>query len=107
MRYRSNILRRAAASSSWPIEAHTSAVLLSRIETNPLDFEARFDLAVALNAGGQREAAVDQLVAIIKANRGWNDEAARKQLLTFFEAWGPTDPFTVEARRRLSTVLFS
>ncbi len=84
-----------------------TAVLQGRIESNPLDFEARFDLAAALNAGGQRDEAVDQLLAIIKANRAWNDEAARKQLLTFFEAWGPTDPFTVDSRRRLSTILFS
>jgi len=84
-----------------------TAALTARIDTDPKDYEARFELAVALNAGGRREEAVDQLLAIIEANRGWNDEAARKQLLTFFEAWGPTDPFTVDSRRRLSTILFS
>jgi len=84
-----------------------TAALTGRIDANPQDYEARFELAVALNAGGRREEAVDQLLAIIKANRGWNDEAARKQLLTFFEAWGPTDPFTVDSRRQLSTILFS
>ena len=61
----------------------------------------------ALLAAGQREEAVDELLESIKRNRSWNEEAARKQLLTLFEAFGPTDPLTLSARRRLSSLLFS
>jgi putative thioredoxin len=81
--------------------------LQARIDANPKDFEARYDLAVAQFAAGEREAAIDQLLAIFKANRGWNDEAARKQLLKFFEAMGPTDPVTLAGRRKLSSLMFS
>jgi putative thioredoxin len=81
--------------------------LLRRTETNPDDHQARFDLAIALNAHGRREEAADHLLEIVRRNRAWNDEAARKQLVQFFEAWGPTDPLTADARRRLSSVLFS
>jgi len=77
------------------------------VAANPKDHQARFDLAVALNAKGQREAAVDHLIEIVKRDRNWNDDAARKQLVQFFEAWGPTDEATVDGRRRLSSVLFS
>ncbi len=69
--------------------------------------QARFDLAMALYAADSREAAVEQLIEIVKRDRAWNEEAARKQLIKFFEAWGPTDPLTLDARRRLSTLLFS
>jgi len=79
----------------------------ARLQANPNDHEARFNLALALFAQGQREAAVDQLLELIKRDRRWNEEAARKQLLKFFEAFGPTDPLTVASRRRLSTVLFA
>jgi putative thioredoxin len=81
--------------------------LQARIDANPKDFEARYDLAVAQFAAGEREAAIDQLLAIFKANRGWNDEAARKQLVKFFEAMGPTDPMTLAGRRKLSSLMFS
>jgi putative thioredoxin len=81
--------------------------LEAAVAANPLDHQARFDLAVALNAKGEREAAVDQLIAIIKRDRGWNDDGARKQLLQFFEAWGPMDEMTKLGRRKLSSVLFS
>ena len=81
--------------------------LQARIDANPKDFEARYDLAVAQFAAGEREAAIDQLLAIFKANRGWNEEAARKQLLKFFEAMGPTDPLTLAGRRKLSSMMFS
>ena len=83
------------------------AELEARVAQNPADHEARFDLAMALFAHGEREGAVDQLLELIKRDRHWNEEAARKQLLKFFEAFGPTDPFTVASRRRLSTLLFS
>jgi putative thioredoxin len=87
--------------------AGSPAEFEARLAANANDHEARFNLALALFAQGQREAAVDQLLELIKRDRHWNEEAARKQLLKFFEAFGPTDPFTVASRRRLSTLLFS
>jgi putative thioredoxin len=81
--------------------------LQARIDANPKDFEARYDLAVAQFASGEREAAIDQLLEIFKANRAWNEEAARKQLVKFFEAMGPTDPLTLAGRRKLSSLMFS
>ncbi len=79
----------------------------ARIAADPKDHQQRFDLAIALNAANRREEAVDHLIAIIKADRKWRDEEARKQLLQFFEAWGPMDEDAVSGRRKLSTVLFS
>lgn len=81
--------------------------LEKKVATNALDNQARFDLAVALNASGKREAALDHLLEIVRRDRSWNEDAARKQLVQFFEAWGPTDEMTVEGRRRLSSLLFS
>ena len=81
--------------------------LQQRVETNPGNHQARFDLALALNGRGKREEAVDQLIEIVRRDRAWNEEAARKQLVQFFEAWGPTDEMTVAGRRKLSSVLFS
>ena len=81
--------------------------LEAAVAANPLDHQARFDLAAALNAKGRREEAIDQLIAIIKRDRGWKDDGARKQLLQFFEAWGPMDEMTKLGRRKLSSVLFS
>jgi len=81
--------------------------LEAKVAANPADHQSRFDLAVALNAAGKREAAADHLIEIVKRDRKWNDDAARKQLLQFFEAWGPTDEATVSGRRRLSSILFS
>jgi putative thioredoxin len=83
------------------------ASLQLRIEANPKDFEARFDLALIHNAMGDREAAADELLAIVQRDRKWRDDGARAQLLTFFEVWGATDPATLYARRRLSSLLFS
>ncbi len=82
------------------------APLEQALAQNPDNHQARFDLAVALNAQGARDAAADKLLEIIKRERGWNDGAARKQLLQFFEAWGLMDPSTVDARRKLSAVWF-
>jgi putative thioredoxin len=62
---------------------------------------------MALYAAGDGDGAAEALLEIIGCDRNWDDEAARKQLLKFFEAWGPTDPRTLEARRRLSSLLFS
>ena len=81
--------------------------LMEKVAANHDDHQARFDLAMALHSANQRQAAADELLEIIRRNRQWNDEGARKQLVTFFEAWGPTDPLTVETRRRLSSMLFS
>jgi putative thioredoxin len=69
--------------------------------------QARLDLAMAYWAANQRQEAIDELLAMIKADRKWNEEAARMQLLKFFEALGFSDPLAVDGRKRLSTVLFS
>ena len=84
-----------------------TAELEAKVAADPKDYQARFDLAVALNARDRREEAVDHLIAIIKADRAWNDDGARKQLLQFFEAWGPMDENSQAGRRKLSTLLFS
>ncbi|HEV7879132.1 tetratricopeptide repeat protein, partial [Bradyrhizobium sp.] len=81
--------------------------LEAKVAANPLDHQARFDLATALNAQGNRTDATNQLLEIVKRDRKWNDDGARKQLVNFFEAWGPTDEATVDGRKRLSTILFS
>ena len=81
--------------------------LKSKLAVNENDHQARIDLAMALYAAGDAEGATEALLEVIRRDRNWNDEAARKQLLKFFEAWGPTDPRTLEARRRLSSLLFS
>ncbi|MCY1556118.1 Tetratricopeptide repeat protein [compost metagenome] len=78
-----------------------------RVQADPKDYQARFDLAQVRNAQGRREDAADELLAIMKADRSWEDDGARKQLLQFFEAWGNTDPATLGARRKLSSLLFS
>jgi len=81
--------------------------LRARVAAGPADHQARYDLAMALFAAGDRDGAVDALIEIIRRDRAWNDEAARQQLLKFFEAFGPTDPATLAGRRKLSSVLFS
>jgi putative thioredoxin len=81
--------------------------LAKRVEADPSDYQARFDLALALNASGDRAGASDQLLEIIRRDRTWNDAAARKQLVQFFEAWGPKDPAAVKGRQRLSSLLFA
>jgi putative thioredoxin len=83
------------------------AELTRRLEADPSDHQARFDLAVVLNGQGDRAGATDALLEIVKRNRGWNDEAARKQLVQFFEAWGPKDPAAITGRQRLSSLLFA
>ncbi len=83
------------------------AALQVRLEANPADHQSRLDLAVALAARGDKQAALDHLLQIIRHDRKWNDEAARKQLLQLFDAWGPNDDLTNEGRRKLSSILFS
>jgi putative thioredoxin len=81
--------------------------LREQLAANSTDHQARYDLATALNAAGNREEALDLLIEIVRADRNWNDEAARKQLIKFFEAWGHSDEVTIAGRRRLSSLLFS
>ncbi|MCB1550160.1 MAG: co-chaperone YbbN, partial [Hyphomicrobiaceae bacterium] len=81
--------------------------LRAAVAGNPADHQARYDLAVALAAAGEHGAAVDELMEIMRRDRKWNDEAARKQLVQFFDAWGSDDPVTLDGRRRLSALLFS
>ena len=83
------------------------AALEARVAADGKDFEARLELARALAAIDRRDDAVDQLIAIIALKRDWNDEAARKELLKFFEAWGPTDQAAIDGRRKLSSAWFS
>jgi putative thioredoxin len=83
------------------------AELEQKVAANPLDHQARFDLALALNAKGRRGDALEQLITIVKRDREWNDDGARKQLVQFFDAWGPTDESTIEGRKRLSSILFA
>jgi putative thioredoxin len=83
------------------------AELEKKVADNPKDYQARFDLAVALNSKNMRKEAVDHLIEIVKRDRKWNDDAARKQLVQFFEAWGPTDEATIDGRKKLSSVLFA
>jgi putative thioredoxin len=88
-------------------EAGDLGPLRAAVDASPKDPAARHSLALALYAAGEQEAAIDELLTIVQTNRAWNDDAARLQLLEFFEAMGPTDPLTVGGRRKLSSVLFS
>jgi putative thioredoxin len=102
----------AAARSALEVAEQAKSVgplgeLEQKVAANPLDHQARFDLAIALNAAGRRQEAADQLLAIVKRDRKWNDDGARRQLVQFFEAWGPTDEATVDGRRKLSSILFA
>jgi len=83
------------------------AELEQKVAANPLDHQARFDLALALNGKGRRLEALEQLISIVRRDRKWNDDGARKQLVQFFDAWGPTDEATIEGRKRLSSILFA
>jgi putative thioredoxin len=88
-------------------EAAETVALRARLAADPKDHQARYDLAMALDAAGDRDAAVNELLELVRLGRKWNEEAGRKQLVTLFEAMGPTDPRTLEARRKLSGLLFS
>ena len=83
------------------------ADLEAKVAANPLDHQARFDLALALNGKGQRQDALEHLISIVKRDRKWNEDGARKQLVQFFDAWGPTDEATIEGRKKLSSILFA
>ena len=86
---------------------NTADDLQTKLDANPNDPQLRSDLAIALNAANKREEAADHLLEIMKRKPGWNEDAARVQLLQFFEAWGMTDEVTISARRKLSSLLFS
>jgi putative thioredoxin len=90
-----------------PVDTSGVATLEKKLADNPLDHASRVELAVLLNGAGRREEATDQLIQIIRKDRTWNEDGARKQLVQFFEAWGPKDEFTLAGRRKLSSVLFS
>ena len=89
------------------VDSGDSGELESKVGANPADHQARYDLAVALAAKGRKGEAVDHLLEIVRRQRTWNEEAARKQLVQFFEAWGPKDAATIDGRKRLSSLLFS
>jgi putative thioredoxin len=93
------------ASTAKPVIGTSS--LEAAVAADPKNLQARFDLALARIAAGDRERAMDELLEIVRRERKWNEEAARKQLLTLFEALGPTDPLTIAGRRRLSSILFA
>jgi putative thioredoxin len=102
----------AAARAALELAEQAKAVgpiaeLEQKVAANPADHQARFDLAVALNAKGRREEAAEHLLTIVRRDRKWNDDAARKQLVQFFDAWGFADPAAVEGRKKLSSILFS
>jgi putative thioredoxin len=83
------------------------APLRAKVEANPTDHQSRIDLALALAASGDKAGAVAQLLESFRRDRNWNEQAARKQLVQLFDAWGPKDPVTQDGRRRLSSLLFS
>ncbi len=83
------------------------ATLAAKVDLNPEDHQARYELAIALNAHGRREDALTHLLDIVKRDRTWNEDAARKQIIQFFEAWGSADPLTQSGRRKLSAILFA
>ncbi len=101
-----------SVSAALQIAQQSSAVgdaadLRRKVESDPTNHQARLDLALALNGVGDKDSAADLLLDIIRSDRDWNEDAARKQLLQFFEVWGPADPSTRAARRKLSSMLFS
>jgi putative thioredoxin len=90
-----------------PVDVAEIDRLARAVEAAPNDHQARLDLAMALNAAGRREEALDHLLDSIQRQRDWDDGAARKQLIKLFDAWGAKDPLTLAGRRRLSSILFS
>jgi putative thioredoxin len=95
-------LRQAPAPESGEI-----AALRARLAADPADLQARFDLAGVLDAAGDRDGAIAELMELVRRDRKWNEEAGRQKLVTLFEAMGPADPRTLDGRRRLSSILFS
>lgn len=83
------------------------AELAAKVEANPEDLEARFELAQALHAAGDAEAAVTELLELFRRDREWNDGAAKAQLFTIFDALQPNDPVVLNGRRKLSSLIFA
>ena len=96
------LARKGASGGKADVKGLTAAV-----DKDPANYQARLDLALALNSKGDKEGAMEQLLEVIRRDRTWNEEAARKQLVEFFNAWGPTHPLSVKGRQRLSALLFS
>jgi putative thioredoxin len=90
-----------------PVDSSALSKLQDQLSSNPKDFAARLEIADILNGLNKRDEATDHLIAVIKADRTFLDDGARKQLVSYFEAWGPKDEATLSARRKLSAVLFS
>ena len=90
------------AANAGPVDAFKATV-----EAEPDNHQARFDLAQALQAAGRSEEAVDELLELFRRDREWNDEAAKKQLFTIFDALKPTDPVVQNGRRKLSSMIFA
>ena len=88
-------------------KAGDTSKLEAKVKAEPTNHQARIDYAMALAAAGKKEEAVTQLLESFRRDRKWNEEAARKQLVQLFDAWGPKDPATIDGRRRLSSILFS
>ena len=88
-------------------KAGDAGALKAKVEAEPANHQARIDYAMALAAAGQKDEAADQLLESFRRDRKWNEEAARKQLVQLFDAWGPKDPATLAGRRKLSSILFS
>ncbi|MFG1301252.1 co-chaperone YbbN [Xanthobacter sp. V3C-3] len=102
----------AAARAALEVAEQAAALgdlttLQAKVDIDPTDHQARFDLALALNARGRREQALIHLLDIVKRDRSWNEDGARKQLVQLFEAWGPTDPLTLTGRKKLSAIMFA
>ena len=90
-----------------PVDTSEVTRLQALVEKDPNNYVLRLELAVVLNGSGERLKAIDELIYVIRKDRTWNDDGARKQLVSFFEAWGPKDESTLAGRRKLSSVLFS
>ncbi len=99
--------RAALTLASQSVDTGEVADLRAKLAANPKDYQARFDLATALNAADDREGALNELLEIVRMDRKWNDDGARKQLVTLFEAWGPDDELTLSGRQTLSSILFA
>jgi putative thioredoxin len=110
---KANAAEVAAVRSAIDLAASTAELggdaveLRAKVEASPADHQARLDLALALYAGDDAAGAIGELLEIIRRDREWDDEAARKQLIKIFDALGPTDPLVMESRRKLSSILFS
>ena len=99
--------RRPRPRQASPPRPATRPSCEAKVAAEPANHQARIDYAMALAAGGKKAEALDQLLEAVRRDRKWNEEAARKQLVQLFEAWGPKDPATLDGRRRLSSILFS